>query len=605
MKHCIITVFLGILACLTGVAATTVIAPVAEGNAVAGRAMLSAASEARPSSGAVGGNIEIMDHRDAAELALPEGTGLKIGEGGSIHVAAGTTLTINGPFEAPLRRVFTGPGRVVFGPSSINRVYPEWWGAGHDRESAAAIQDAIDSLARGEVFLSARTYLLNRRVPMRLVDGSRDRVSAVLVPKSGVSITGVGYSSVLMLPDGFTDGGDYAVFAPEKAEETSNITLSRFRIDGNGANNPVKGTSGTLVRRAMAVWLFRGSNITIDKVSFENQPGTNVVKLGSDSLSHLVTDSTISNSVFRNVGGAVAGNRAQADHSTIYVSGRKVTVCGNLLSNPLPHDENGPPVAVVAGIEMHGDDMTVSGNLVKNYSNGGYIVADGIVTARNQSWTGNRFESMTKLGISIWSVGRVEKVLIESNEITLNGALDQGVAGIFQSPYPPDTTAGIDGIIVRGNAIRGSDVNRGSVWNGIQFTAVKKAVIENNLIERISGAGILLYGVEGRKLDNRNVTITGNTVRDTGFNRYDAHPFAIDIFNSGQGRFEDLGISGNMLENSRSLSEGMRGIGVRGGGPMSGVVIDGTNSFINFRDKGAWVGVSGRNPGVKVDSSLR
>jgi len=494
---------------------------------------------------------------------------------------------------------------VVFGPSSVRRVYPEWWGAAHNTESAAAIQDAIDSLTQGDVVLSARTYLLNRRVRMKLVDGSRDQVSAMLVPCSGVNIVGQGYSSVLKVADGFTAGGDYVVFAPVDAGETTNLTFSKFRIDGNGANNPVRGVSGGLVRRAMAMWLFKGENITVDNVTFENHPGTNVVKLGSDSLSYLVTDSTIRNCVFHNMGSAIPGNRAQADHSTIYVSGRDVTVSNNRLTIPRPHDENGPPVAVLAGIEMHGDGMTVSGNQVRNYGNGGYIVADGIVTARNQRWTGNRFESMTKLGISIWSVGRVENVVIESNVITLNGDLDQGVSGIFQPPQPPDTTVGIDGIIVRGNAISGSDVKSGTVWNGIQFTSVRNAVIENNLIERISGAGILIYGSSGRKLDSRHVSITGNTIRDTGFNRYGAHPFAIDIYNNGHGRFEDFRVSGNMFENNRFLTDGMRGIGVRGTGPIAGLVIDGANSFANFRNKTEWIGVSGPKSGVTVDPSLR
>lgn len=599
-----VTGYLCLLACLQGIAFTSQIMPALADHAVSA-ADVGAFSSAQDGFDTTGDTISITNRREVKNLTIPATVRLKIAGEGTIHVANGTTLTINGPFEAPLRRVFTGPGKVVFSLSSIRRVYPEWWGAENGVESATAIQSAIDSLSRGEVFLSARTYLLNRRISMRLVDGSRDAVSAVLVPKSGVSIVGKGYGSVLMVPDGFSAHGDYVVFAPVKAEETSNITFSRFRIDGNGGNNLVRGVSGGLVRRSMAIWLFKGENITVDNVTFENQPGTNVVKLGSDSLSYLVTDSTVSNCVFHNMGGAIPGNRAQSDHSTLYVSGRDVTVSNNRLTNPRPHDENGPPVAVLAGIEMHGDGMTVSGNLVRNYSNGGYIVADGIVTARNQRWIGNRFESMTKLGISIWSVGRVENVLIESNVITLNGDLDQGVSGIFQPPHPPDTTVGIDGIIVRGNAISGRDVKSGTVWNGIQFTSVRNAVIENNLIERISGAGILVYGSSGRKLDSLHVSITGNTIRDTGFNRYGAHPFAIDIYNNGLGRFEDFRISGNMFENNRFLTDGMRGIGVRGTGPIAGLVIDGANSFANFRNKAEWIGVSGPKSGVAVDPSLR
>ncbi|MRR59095.1 MAG: hypothetical protein EG824_12915, partial [Deltaproteobacteria bacterium] len=255
-----VTGFLCLLACLLGIAFAAQIMPALADHAAtaADGGASSGFSSAQEGFDTTGDTISITIRREVKNLIIPATARLKIAGEGTIHVADGATLTINGPFEAPLRRVFTGPGRVVFSLSSIRRVYPEWWGTGNGVESAAAIQSAIDSLSRGEVFLSARTYLLNRRIPMRLVDGSRDTVSAVLVPKSGVSIVGKGYGSVLRVTDGFTTQGDYVVFAPVKAEETSNITFSRFRIDGNGGNNLVKEVSGGLVRRAMAIWLFKG-----------------------------------------------------------------------------------------------------------------------------------------------------------------------------------------------------------------------------------------------------------------------------------------------------------------------------------------------------------
>ncbi|TLN02870.1 hypothetical protein FDZ73_09815, partial [bacterium] len=491
------------------------------------------------------------------DLSVPANVRLKISKGGKIYVADGRTVTIAGPFDAPLEKVFDGTGRVKFAPSSTTTAYPEWWGAADGRESSSAIQSAIDSLTKGDVILAEKVYLLNRRVTMKLI-GSGDKVSAMLVPRSGVNIVGRGYKSVLKVVDNHTLAGDYVFFAPANAERTSDINFRNFRIDGNGSNNLVKSN----VRRAMAIWLYAGKNIMIDRVWFENQPGTNVVKFGSDSLSYLITDSVISNCIFSNVGGAIPGNRGQSDHSTLYISGKNVTVKNNRLSNSGPYNENGPPVAVVAGIEMHGDDMLVSGNHVENYGNGGYIVGDGIVTARNHRWLGNSFINMTKMGISIWSISEVRNVLFEGNHIRLNGELDQCVSGVYQPLNPPDTTVGIDGITVRSNIIESTAAKSGTVWNGITFTAVKNAIIEKNTIDRISGAAVLIIGNTRKPLDCRNVVIRDNHLSDTSFNSYGAYPYAITITNDGQGHFDGIEVTGNTIENKTPLAENMGGVGV-------------------------------------------
>jgi hypothetical protein len=527
--------------------------------------------------GSVQATIQINTPQKANNLSIPANISLQFAGQGSIEVAAGKSVTLGGPFDAPLSRVFLGPGVVRFASGSLSRVHPEWWGAGDGLPSAPAIQSAIDSLEKGEVALSTGTYLLERRQRIRLI-GSPDAVDTILVPKSGVSIVGGGYGSVLKVVDNFTAGGDYVLFAPLNAEPVSDVTFTNFRIDGNAPHNLVRGATGGLLRRAMAIWLFSGARVKVSGVWFEDQPGTNVVKFGSDSLSYLVTDSVVENCAFTRVGGAIAGNRGQADHSSLYVSGRNVTVQNNRLSNPQPLDENATPVAVVAGIEMHGFDLTVTGNRVENYGTGGYIVADGVVAAANQNWTKNSFVNMTKIGISLWSVQQAKNIVIDSNSITLLGGLDQCVAGIFQALVPPDTTMGFDGLSITGNTISGGSAKPGTVWNGIQLTAVSNAVISGNSIDTVSGGGILLYGNRMLPLDCRNILIQGNTVRDTGFNLFGAYPYAIDISNQGQGSFSDIRVVGNLLVNS-GVAPAMSGIRVEGKGPMARVQVESSNLF--------------------------
>jgi len=539
-----------------------------------GFANLSSAVAANAGSSAT---LLISTQMKVNDLTTPAGLTLKLVSNGSIAVAQGKTVYLGGPLEAERRKIFNGPGRVRFAPSSTAMVYPEWWGAGDGLQSAAAIQSAIDSLEKGEVRLSSSTYILDRRRRIRFT-GSVAGVDAILSPKSRVSIVGEGNESILKVADNFTASGDYVVIAPLHGEPISDVSLKNFSIDGNGFYNLVKGSTGGLVRRAMAIWLFSGRNIRIDGVNFINQPGRNVVKFGNDSMAYLVTDSTIENCTFTNMGGAIPGNRNQNDHSTVYVSGRNVTLRNNRLSNPEPHDANRSPAVVVAGLEIHGYDMTVSNNRVENYSTGGYIVADGFVAAANQRWTGNEFINMTKMGISLWSVQKVKKIVIEGNTIRLNGELDQCVAGIFQSFFPPDTTMGFDDLKISGNMISGGKARRGTVWNGISLTAVTNTVISGNAIDNVSGGGIVIYGNKHRPLDCTNIVIEGNTVRDTGFNRYGAYPYAIDISNDGKGRFADIRVTGNSIQSS-GFSPAMRGIRVGGGGQVSGVRVDGTNRF--------------------------
>ena len=64
------------------------------------------------------------------DTTIPANVGLKIQYPGSITLGD-YDLTINGPFEAGLHRVFVcdGSGRVAFSSNSTVSAYPQWWGA--------------------------------------------------------------------------------------------------------------------------------------------------------------------------------------------------------------------------------------------------------------------------------------------------------------------------------------------------------------------------------------------------------------------------------------------------------------------------------------------
>jgi hypothetical protein len=81
--------------------------------------------------------------------------------GGGYNISGGIVLTINGAFSAPLTQIFFGAGTVVFGPSSVPAVYPEWWGidgTADDVQIQAALAAAVNVR---KVALQYKVYNLN------------------------------------------------------------------------------------------------------------------------------------------------------------------------------------------------------------------------------------------------------------------------------------------------------------------------------------------------------------------------------------------------------------------------------------------------------------
>jgi hypothetical protein len=68
----------------------------------------------------------------ASDVVLPVGVPILFSGTGSINIAAGASLTIQGYVGGPRTTVFTGAGKVLFTQSAQPEVFPEWWGARGD-----------------------------------------------------------------------------------------------------------------------------------------------------------------------------------------------------------------------------------------------------------------------------------------------------------------------------------------------------------------------------------------------------------------------------------------------------------------------------------------
>lgn len=94
---------------------------------------------------------------------------------GKITKSTGCTLTFNGPFEAPLKQVFSGfaAGDVTFGAGSVDRLYFEWGGARADNstDSTTAVLFVVGT-AKNSV-----------NVPIRALSGQYKLTGEVIIPQ--------------------------------------------------------------------------------------------------------------------------------------------------------------------------------------------------------------------------------------------------------------------------------------------------------------------------------------------------------------------------------------------------------------------------------------
>jgi hypothetical protein len=88
-------------------------------------------------------------------------------DGGSLNPAAGTTLTINGPFHASSDFIFGGAGSVVI--SRPDKVYVQWFGAKGDgtTDDTVAVQRAVNAAgSAGAYFPCGGTYILSSTITL-------------------------------------------------------------------------------------------------------------------------------------------------------------------------------------------------------------------------------------------------------------------------------------------------------------------------------------------------------------------------------------------------------------------------------------------------------
>lgn len=156
----------------------------------------------------------------AANLTIPSNIHIIVLKGGSFSISTGVTLTINGPFEAWLYRVFSGLGSAAFGAGSVPYVLPEWWHDGTSNWRPAIIAAYTTGFP---VKLAKQTYTCDFTL------------GNFLLP-SGAHIFGEGFASVIE-----STSADARPFqnanrtGPTLVDE--DIVLHNFRIKNNAGGS--------------------------------------------------------------------------------------------------------------------------------------------------------------------------------------------------------------------------------------------------------------------------------------------------------------------------------------------------------------------------------
>jgi hypothetical protein len=107
-----------------------------------------------------------------ANVTVPSNIELEFAAGATASISTGITLTINGPFIAPVMDIFTlnGTGAVTFGEGFVQKYHPEWFGflaTETGANNATYLQDCIDSITSGTIKLSGGTYSIDAEVDLK------------------------------------------------------------------------------------------------------------------------------------------------------------------------------------------------------------------------------------------------------------------------------------------------------------------------------------------------------------------------------------------------------------------------------------------------------
>jgi hypothetical protein len=344
----------------------------------------------------------------------PEGTCVRFDGEGALELAAGVTVTFQGPIIAPLRTIFSGAGRVT-----AMEVYPQWFGAKCDgaTDDTEAIQRSFASapvirpkdgicMIRDLILPESRQILGDNATFLNV-----DLDATALYQYSLLTLNSKSVVKNLRL-----DGRSRSVIGMEIAPSATGVKISCCQIEN------LKGNAGSPV---YGVWIRAGdADITVSDSTIRHLSGGSDGVIGNSIganrgilISGEVSNTLIERCIIDDIGDAEDGDAIQVQSTGLnpypnpyppsYVTIRNctltefqkravklqssnVTVEGNTISSTFADcascsDDNGD--GVQAGIELYGENHVVRDNRI-TLTRG--IVGIGVVYAKNIEIRGNQ-----------------------------------------------------------------------------------------------------------------------------------------------------------------------------------------------------------------------
>ncbi|MDD5705449.1 MAG: glycosyl hydrolase family 28-related protein [Kiritimatiellae bacterium] len=210
-------------------------------------------------------------------LTIPETVAVSVQRDGSFALAAGTTLTINGPFDAGFYRVFSGSGTVVFKSVQVGSIpsakrVPQWFGAKGDGVTDDTAAFTALMKASASIYIPNGIYVVRDSLPKARYVLGEDQWQTVLSFQPAV------------------DGEILFDCSPDELKTSLywQATIKNLSIIGSGKVN----------KTAMRLWHVRGG--AIESVHVHFGPGWGDNSPDSVALNIMGCDeSFIMNSTFR------------------------------------------------------------------------------------------------------------------------------------------------------------------------------------------------------------------------------------------------------------------------------------------------------------------
>ena len=454
---------------------------------------------------AIGGNEgTIMISNEQAipdNQIIPANITLRFIQGGTLNIATGKTVTINGHVQAGLYQIFEGDGLVTFGSGAVKEVYPQWWGI-DGTDDHVEIQAAITALPSdgGTVLLSEGVYDIGGQIAI----------------SSHVTLSGMGPSTELVFAD---DVDDRMIVNSDRVSGNSNIIVENLYIDGNkdgqGAIGPVDGFGN-----AGCLDFWKVTNLTVRNCIIVNAWAAGVEAILCNTV--IISGNRIDNSADDGVG---------INDQTYYA-----TVSDNIITNAGVGTSYGNPCGIEVQDGAH--EFNLVGNIIEGATADGILVlphATGLL-CYNGTISANTILDCVE-GIKIGGVaGQVtHNISVVGNSIDGNG---NGNIGILFHQYTKNCT----GV---GNTITGTQ-DMGFYVRGVD------SVIQGNNIHDNASKGIKLWAESENNIVAQNTLVVNPVAQivyygtnNVSFRRH------VDLF------MDVLAVSATHVRSNEDLSAGI------------------------------------------------